>query len=165
MKKWYVIKTKSNQEMRAIKNLLRQHFNVFCPFIPNRLNSQNSSKIKKPLFPSYLFIELDIFKDEWLKINNTYGVSEILKSSSCYPESIPSEFIQSLKKLTDNFGYIKFDYFKIKLGDRVKFVEGPFVNKICEVINMSSKNRVLLLLKIFTKDIKILVNEEYITPI
>ena len=109
------------------------------PIYSNRLNSQNSSKIKKPLFPSYLFIELDIFKDEWLKINNTYGVSEILKSSSYYPESIPSEFIQSLKKLTDNFGYIKFDYFKIKLGDRVKFVEGPFVNKICEVIKMSSK--------------------------
>lgn len=165
MKQWYVVKTRSKQEIRAIKNLLRQNFNVFCPFIRNHSNSQNPCTIKKPLFPMYLFIELDILKDNWQKINNTYGVSEILRLTSCFPEPIPLKFIQSLRKLTDNFGYIKLDYFKINSGDKVKFVHGPFANKICEVIKMGSKNRVLLLFKIFTKEIQILVKEECVTPI
>ena len=81
MKKWYVIKTKANQEKKAITNLSRQGYEIFCPLSPFLKKFKNSIiKILNPLFPSYIFIRLDLDIDGWRKINNTYGVKEILRN-------------------------------------------------------------------------------------
>ena len=103
MKKWYVIKTKVNQERKALANLSNQGFEIFCPKSPLLKNCKNRIiKIFSPLFPSYIFIRLDLEVDGWRKINNTYGVKEILKNSSMFPGSISSDFIESLKKVCDS---------------------------------------------------------------
>ena len=86
MRKWYVIKTKVNQEKRALLNLSRQGFELFCPLTPILRKFKNTIKnILDPLFPSYIFVKLDLEKDNWSKINNTYGVKELLKNSSMFP--------------------------------------------------------------------------------
>ena len=32
LKNWFVVMTKPNQELKAIKNLRNQNFDVFCPY-------------------------------------------------------------------------------------------------------------------------------------
>ena len=166
MRKWYVIKTKVNQEKRALLNLSRQGFELFCPLTPILRKFKNTIKnILDPLFPSYIFVKLDLEKDNWSKINNTYGVKELLKNSSMYPGSVPSEFIENLKKVCDVNNCVNDSYFNYKIGQKVKFIEGPFLNKVVEIIKMPAKDRILVLQEFFSLKIKVLTSKEKIIPI
>ncbi len=165
MKKWYVVKTKVNQEKRALTNLSNQGFEIFCPVMPMLRKFKNTvSNIINPLFPSYIFVRFDVENDNWIKIKNTYGVKEILKNSSMYPGSISSVFINNLRKMCDSDNCINDNYFNFKIGQKVRYVDGPFLNKIVEIIRIHKKNRILVLQKIFSQHIKISVSQNKITP-
>ena len=166
MKKWYVIKTKVNQESKALANLSNQGFEIFCPKSPLLKNfKKRIIKILSPLFPSYIFIRLDLEVDGWRKINNTYGVKEILKNSSTFPSPISTDFIESLKKVCDSNNCVDDSYFNFKVGQRVKFVEGPFLNRVVEIIKMPSRDRILVLQEIFSLKIKVMVSKKKIIPV
>tara|TARA_B100001093_G_C26710352_1_gene963151 strand:+ start:410 stop:904 length:495 start_codon:yes stop_codon:yes gene_type:complete len=164
MKKWYVVRTKANQEIRAQRNLETQGFNTFCPMLPSDGFLKPIKKIRS-LFPSYLFIELDLEVENWSKINNTFGVKEILRNSSYFPCPIQSELIVSLKKFCFKGDTNKSNFFDFKSGQKVKLVNGPFLNNIAEIINLCSKERVSILLEIFSRKIKILVATKNIIPL
>ena len=36
LKNWFVVMTKPNQELKAIKNLRNQNFDVFCPYFEKK---------------------------------------------------------------------------------------------------------------------------------
>ena len=73
---WYLIKTKSRSEFKAVKNLHNQHFETFCPVV----ESDNIEDKDKPLFPGYLFLFLDETKSEQhYKIRSTLGVSDFVR--------------------------------------------------------------------------------------
>ena len=159
-KKWYVIKTKSKQETKAIKNLVNQGFEIFCPFLPEvRKYKKVISSLNKPLFSSYIFTFLDIQNEKWFKINNTYGVQYLLGNANLKPTSISSSFIDNLKSVCNEESFINEYYFNFKENDKVKFINGPFINEIAEIITLDSKNRVLVLLNIFNNKIKVNVNK------
>ena len=71
MKNYCLIKTKPQQEA-SLKNLSNQGFNVFFPksVIKNKTT---------PLFPGYLFIELDDKKQNWTPIRSTKGVANFVR--------------------------------------------------------------------------------------
>ncbi len=165
MKKWYVVRTKVNQEGRAVKNLILQNFLVFCPQEPNINIFENKLKKIKPLFPSYLFVKLNLKYDNWTKINHTYGVVEILRGTSFAPQSIPSEFVENLAKYAKGNKSDFIDQFKLFKGQNVKFLDGPFWNKIAKIEELKSKERVFLLLKVFSREVKILVEKSKILPV
>ena len=77
--RWLVVATKANNENKAFENLKRQKFNVFFPRIKKESYKKDIKNEKiKPLFPGYIFVELQNFSG-WSKINNTYGVLKIVK--------------------------------------------------------------------------------------
>ncbi len=155
-KSWYVIKTKSNQEFKAIQNLFNQGFESFCPLIPfvKKFNHK-LKRFKKPLFPSYVFSLFDINHDRWTSITNTYGVQYLLKNERMYPQKISEEFIKALKKNCDDNNCITNNYFKFNKNDHVKFTDGPFANGIGRIVELSSSDRVSVLFRIFNNQIKV----------
>ena len=69
MKKYYVIHTKPKQENKALINLKRQGFKTWLPFFKKTIFLKNKEIQKKePFFPGYIFVILDIIKDDWSKI-------------------------------------------------------------------------------------------------
>lgn len=166
MKKWYVIKTKANQEKKALINLSRQGYEIFCPLSPFLKKFKNSiTKILNPLFPSYIFIRLDLDIDGWRKIDSTYGVKEILRNNSMYPGEISCDFIENLKKACDSNNCISDSYFNFEVGQKVKFIDGPFMNRIVEIIKMPTRDRVLVLQEIFSLKITVLVSKKKVIPV
>lgn len=158
-KKWYVIKTKSKQETKAIKNLINQGFETFCPFLPEISKYKKViSRINKPLFPSYIFTFFDIYNENWIKINNTYGVQYLLGNADVKPTSISSSFIDNLKSVCNEESCVNDYFFNFKENDKVKFINGPFINEIAEIITLDSKSRVLVLLNFFNNKIKVNVD-------
>ncbi|WP_236198434.1 transcription/translation regulatory transformer protein RfaH [Pseudomonas pseudonitroreducens] len=79
-KRWYLVQCKPRQDLRALENLQYQGYECFLPTQQiERLRNGQWNHQKEPLFPGYLFIELDTSQDNWMPIRSTRGVSQIVR--------------------------------------------------------------------------------------
>ncbi len=139
--KWFVVMTKPKQEIIAKLNLENQNFHVLLPM----LKLDNEEKKTEPLFPSYLFINFDPEDYKWLKIRNTRGVKKILKCN-IYPKEVDKEFIKILLNCTDKYGLLKKTFYKYKINQKIKIINGPFTQMLGEIKSLSPKNRIKILI-------------------
>ncbi len=140
MNKWYLVKTKSRQEDIAIFNLENQNYNVYCPH--GIINKKNV-----PLFPGYIFIQLDLNIQNWLPIRSSKGVSNFVKFGLNFAK-VPDNVIDFIKtneiltaekiKYLDNF----------KKGDKVQITDGTFKNCVAIFKSFRSDERVTLLMNL-----------------
>ena len=153
-KHWFILQFKSNSHHQATKNLNRQGFETFLPL--HDITSRKSSRFvstSKPLFPGYMFIRFDRAKPEWYKINNTYGVSRLITFNSVL-KSIPTRFVNSLMKRYDLSGKL-LPMEKLKKGDQVKVLTGPFANFIATVEKYEADQRISILMDLMGRKTKI----------
>ena len=162
-KEWFVIQFKPNSHHQANKNLNRQGFETFLPL--HELTLRKGSrfvKSTKPLFPGYMFVSFNKTELKWHKINNTYGVSRLITLNSSL-KSIPTTFIDNLMKRYDSSG--KFiPIVKMKKGDEVKIVEGPFANFIATVEEYEAEHRIWVLMDLMGRKSKLLAPSDTIQP-
>src|SRR5690554_1682526 len=101
MKAWYVVNTRPHNECRAEMNLRRQGFNVWLPVLErSRRHARRIETVRAPLFPGYLFIELDLSRDNWWPVNGSYGVRSLLCQGG-RPSALPQEFVEGLCRSAD----------------------------------------------------------------
>lgn len=152
MKKFYVIHTKPKQEIRAIENLNMQGFKTWMPFFKKTILFKNKYITKRePFFPGYVFVLLDIIKQDWSKINNTFGVKYLVTIGGC-PNEIKLESILTLKKIMMG------EY--ININDNVQVLSGKLLNKQGKVLKMCSNNRVKLLLETLSVKMTAVLNKK-----
>ena len=97
MQKYYVVHTKPNQENKAVINLKRQGLKRGYLHL-KKLSFKNKKTVKKePFFPGYIFVILDVFNDDWSKIQNTFGVKYLITSDGV-PKEIENSNINLLKR-------------------------------------------------------------------
>ena len=153
-KEWFILQFKPNSHHLAAKNLNRQGFETFLP-----LHDTTSRKLSrfintsKPLFPGYMFIKFDRAESQWHKINNTYGVSRLITIDSLL-KSIPTKFVDSLMKRYDSSGKL-LPIQKLKEGDRVKILKGPFAGFIASVETFESEQRIWILMDLMSRTTKL----------
>lgn len=64
MNRWYAVYTKTGAENLAEGHLQRQGFRVYLPrYRKERRHARRITLVKAPLFPRYLFVELDLDRD------------------------------------------------------------------------------------------------------
>ena len=151
---WYVLQFKPNSHFQAKKNLDRQGFETFLPL--DDTTSRKSSRFintSKPLFPGYMFIRFDKAETNWHKINNTYGVSRLITFNSIL-KSIPTSFVDSLMKRYDLSGKL-LPIKKLKKGDQIKVLKGPFANFIATVEKYEDDQRIWILMDLMGRKSKI----------
>ena len=77
---WYAVQTQPNRENLAVTHLERQGFDVWLPRIERIIrHARQAKRVRRPLFPGYLFINLDLETARWRTINGTVGVKNIVK--------------------------------------------------------------------------------------
>ena len=153
-KEWFILQFKSNSHHQATKNLNRQGFETFLPLHDS--TSRKSSRFintSKPLFPGYMFIKFDQTETEWYKINNTYGVSRLITFNSIL-KSIPTRFINNLMKRYDLSGKL-LPIQKLKKGDQITVLTGPFSNFIATVEKYEADHRIWILMDLMGRKTKI----------
>ena len=161
-KKWYTVQFKRNSHLYAKKNLNNQGFETFLPLIDN--SSQKASRFKnipKPLFPGYMFIKFDRTDPTWHKINNTFGVSRLLTFNSTLA-SIPTSFIDSLTDRCDSSGKL-LPIQKLKKGDQVQIVKGPFADFIATIDTYETNQRIWILMDLMGRTTKIQTPSDSLT--
>ena len=153
-KEWFILQFKSNSHHLAAKNLTRQGFETFLPL--HDTTSRRLSRFmhtSKPLFPGYMFIRFDRSETEWHKINNTYGVSRLITFNSIL-KSIPTTFVDSLMMRYDLSGKL-LPIKKLKKGDQVRVLTGPFADFIATVETYEADHRIWILMDLMGRRTKI----------
>jgi transcriptional antiterminator RfaH len=150
-KRWYLVQCKPKQDYRALENLQCQGYKCLLPTHQfQQLRNGNWQNREEPLFPGYLFIELDAVQDNWMPIRSTRGVSQIVRfgqSPLPVPTSVINRFIDQ-KQPADH---------ELKRGDKVVIdcagctrIEAIFLAK-------DGMERVLLLLKLMQREVQVSV--------
>ena len=161
-KEWFILQFKSNSHHLAAKNLNRQGFETFLPL--HETTSRRLSRFintSKPLFPGYMFIRFDKAESEWHKINSTYGVSRLITFNS-HLKSIPTSFVDHLMKRYDLSGKL-IPIKKLKKGDHVTILKGPFANFIATVEKYEADQRIWILMDLMGRKTKIQTPSDNLT--
>ncbi len=141
-----MVHTRPHQEARAEENLKRQGFKTWLPMmLRSRRHARRIDTKREPVFPGYLFVDLDVDNETWVSINGTYGVKYIL-SDSRRPKPLPSEFIEALKHTLDEDDNCTVAPSGLKKGDLVKIISGPFVDCMATIRELLPRDRTQLLL-------------------
>ena len=153
-KEWFILQFKSNSHHKAEKNLNQQGFETFLPLYNS--TSRNLSRFRntsKPLFPGYMFIRFDRAETHWHSINNTYGVSRVITFNSIL-KSTPTTFVENLIKRYDLSGNL-LPVEKLKKGDQVKVLKGPFANFIATIEKYEDDQRIWILMDLMGQETKV----------
>lgn len=145
MKQWYLIYTKPRQELIAVTNLQNQAYTAFAPQLSvKKRTNQGWKQVNEPLFPNYVFIQLDDVTDDWKPIRSTRGVSGFVRFGSGVPVPIRDELMQPLFAL-DLSQVSQHLSPQPKVGDRVSVPIGEtWVNAIVTAENAKGRVEVLL---------------------
>ena len=77
---WFAVATKPRQEHVAEVNLTRQGYRVVLPLMEVRKRRQNKwTKLDEPLFSGYLFVRLELGKDNLAPIRSTLGCRDLVR--------------------------------------------------------------------------------------
>ena len=161
-KEWFILQFKPNSHHQALKNLNQQGFETFLP-----LHDTTSRKLSrfintsKPLFPGYMFIKFDRAESKWQKINSTYGVSRLITFNSQL-KSIPTSFVDHLMKRYDSSGKL-IPIKKLKKGDYVTLLTGPFTDFIATVEKYEADQRIWILMDLMGRKTKIQTPSDNLT--
>lgn len=148
---WYLIQAKPRSESLALENLSNQGYKCYLPMMKTEKVLNNEIKVKKvPLFPRYLFINLDLnFESKsWYPVRFTRGVSNLVRFGQT-PARIHNELIQHI--------YSREHLFESEVqplyqqGQSLKIINGPFSGFDSIYQGMDSEMRVLVLLEFMRK--------------
>lgn len=119
---WYALQHKPAQGDRALQHLQNQGIACFYPKISvEKIKGGKRSKKLEPLFPGYLFVNLEQTDPMWSKLRSTRGVLRIVGFAN-KPAPISDAVIQHIKESLDSVA----EQGGIKTGQAVQLSEGPF---------------------------------------
>ena len=144
---WYAVQTQPNRENLAVVHLERQGFVVWLPRIERIIrHARQTKRVRRPLFPGYLFINLDLETARWLAINGTVGVSHIV-SCGRTPSVVDREFITVLKASENSDGFVDTGNDNLKPGHDVEILSGAMAGQIGKLLSLDAGSRVTVLLQ------------------
>ena len=162
-KRWYLAQCKPNATHIAVRNLDNQGFASFLPL-------QEGTKRKgkgfhhqiRPLFPGYLFVQLDAREGPWRKINSTRGIARLVRLGA-EPSVVPDAIIAGLMARCNELGIIQ-DAGTLVVGDRAQVTQGPFSGFIATIANIEANVRIYILLDIMGQATTVSIDAAALTP-
>ena len=162
MLRWYAVHTQAKAENKAAFHLRNQGFEVFLPqYAKQRRHARRVDWTRSPLFPRYLFVRLDTETARWRVINSTVGVCYLV-SHADQPAVVPDSLIVSIRAREDEDGLIKIVRPSLHIGEKVKFVSGPMLDRVGIFSCLRDDDRVIVLLELLGRPIEIAAERDAI---
>ena len=142
---WYAVYTKSRREKELERFLLQDNYEVYLPKIKRlRVWSDRKKWIEMPIFPGYIFVKVSN-NEYYSALSHPAAVKYV--SFNGVPARIPESQLEGIKRVlglnldmevtTDNF----------RRGEVVEINAGPMTGCTGEIINVSSKKKLLIQIK------------------
>ena len=123
--KWYALRVKPHKERTVSQQLQSWDVGIYCPLVRVKPKNPRAAK-KKPYFPGYLFVHIDLESVGTNAINwmpGTVGLVSFGGTPAIVPDNLISELQQRLCQIEAEGGL---EMVNLEPGDAVRIVEGPF---------------------------------------
>ena len=161
---WFAAQTIAGKESVAMSHLHRQGFETSCPRVWRTIrHARRTSRALRPVFPSYVFVKVDMERMRWRVIDSTIGVSRIVRFGG-RPAALPFALIESFKVQTDGDGAISFAE-TLSAGDDVRVMGGAFADWIGRVIELPDSDRVKVLFEMMTRHVEVTLPKRQIVKV
>jgi transcriptional antiterminator RfaH len=163
-KRWYLAQCKPNATHIAIRNLDNQGFASFLPLQEGtKRKGKGFQHQTRPLFPGYLFVQLDASEGPWHKINSTRGIVRLVRLGA-EPSVVPEAIIAGLMARCNEMGIIQ-DAGALAVGDRAQVTRGPFYGFVATIANVEANARIFILLNIMGQSTTVSIDAAALTPL
>ena len=106
MKQWYVVHTRQGAEERIYYHLIHQGLASYLPrYLEQLSHAQKRKWITRPLFPSYVFVCLDLEHDRWQTLSSTVGIRGLVGEDG-HPGAVPKGLIDEIRGRESDDGYV-----------------------------------------------------------
>lgn len=161
--RWFVVYTLPRRELQARLHLEWQGFRTYLPHIQKTVrHARQMRTVQAPLFPRYLFIELDVARDRWLSVQSTVGVSHLVTCDD-RPLPVPAGVVEGILERTDEAGLTLLDS-ELCEGQRVRILSGPFSEFIGTLERLDEAGRVRVLLDMMGSAIPVALRRSALAP-
>jgi transcriptional antiterminator RfaH len=161
---WYVLTSKPREEQRAYDNLTTQGYEVFLPKMVQVTKKKGLKKIAlKPLFPNYLFIQLDKQVANFNAIRSTRGIGSFVRFG-LNQATIDHGIVNAIKKriACDKQDKILTELLEHRQGDPVELTEGSFEGLKAIYQAKSGVERSVLMVNMLGEERQVILkNEEF----
>jgi transcription elongation factor/antiterminator RfaH len=162
--RWYAVHTLPFAEARAEGHLHNQGFRTFQPKRQKTIrHARRLSTVEVPYFPRYLFIVLDMTRDQWRSVNGTFGVSRLVMWGD-RPHPVPPGVVETMIASADPRGILQLAR-KLQVGGRVRLMAGPLAEQLAILDELDDSGRVRLLLDILGRQVATLTNANNVMPL
>jgi transcriptional antiterminator RfaH len=157
--RWYVVHTQPNSEVRADLNLRRQGFATYLPrYARRRSHARRQEVVKRPLFPRYLFVGIDLARDRWRAIHSTFGVNRLVLAGE-EPLPVPEGVIDDIRAREDSDGLVVLGLpAGVGPGSRIRLVDGIFADAKGVLERIADDRRVAILLELLGREVRVFVS-------
>lgn len=123
---WYLLHCKAKQEERARLNIENQGY-LTCLLLIKRHKTLRGKRVERiePLFPNYIFIQLDSTTANFNAIRSTRGVNGFVRFGGM-PTTVPTGVMDSLLELEHTSAQQLTAPLVLSAGQNVRITEGPF---------------------------------------
>ena len=163
---WCATQTHKNSEDLSVQHLLRQGFKVFLPkHLKRRSHARKIDWVPRPLFPGYLFVEIDPDNLPWRKIRSTIGIIDVIHFGT-KPAAVPDKVIREIQARQDQNGLVK-TYFgnTFQSGQAVRVLRGALGDLDAMFESTNDQNRVTVLLSLLGQQVRANVSKDAIYAI
>lgn len=151
---WYVVHTRPQAETTAARHLARQGFQIFLPLLSRRRrHARKVETVRRPLFPRYVFVALDLGGERWRPVRSTIGVADLVGNGE-QPTPVPFGIVEALQSDCGADGVLRTEETYAR-GDRVRILAGTFADLEGTFECMTAAERVAVLLKLLGRSVRV----------
>ena len=166
---WYLAQYKPNAAQIAVRNLENQSF---CTFLPLLETTKRKGKIFqrqiRPLFPGYVFVQLNPNQGPWRRVNSTRGIARLVCNGT-KPSVVPSSIVTALMTNCDKQSVIRqivgARSSQLQVGGQAQVTRGPLSGFLTTVTKIEPNNRIKILIEIMGHKTEVAVNADAIQPV
>ncbi|MGB8183002.1 MAG: transcription termination/antitermination NusG family protein [Stellaceae bacterium] len=154
---WAVVQVQPRAEDKARQHLANQGFMPYLPRYRRRVrHARRIEIVLRPLFPGYVFVQLDPTKSRWRSINGTVGVRRVLTDGEV-PRRVPERIVREIMAREDGDGVVALLPPSFARGQAVRIIDGPFAD--CDGLfqEMRDDERVVLLFTLLGREVRTVV--------
>lgn len=161
--RWYAVHCQPHREHAAAVHLGNQQIEVFFPRREiTRRHARKIEKVRRPFFPGYLFIQLDITREPWRCVNSTFGVVRIVMQNE-QPVPVPRGVVEALMDACDEKGNLSWKM-ELRLGQKVRVIDGPLIELVGHLDQLTDSDRVRVLLDIMGGVTRVVLPRNHLVP-
>ncbi len=159
---WFALKVRPRFERNVVTHLQSRGYEPFLPtYHTKRRWSDRVKSLELPLFPGYLFCQLDL--NNRLPILTVPGVNFIVGVGKS-PEPIAQYEMEAIQSIVKSGLYYE-PYPYLTIGQRVRVEQGALAGVVGLVTDLKNASRLIISMNLLMRSVSAEIDRSWVTPI